>query len=147
MNTKATLGLLAGGAVLAGVLTETTLIAQPSVDSVITANLFDPHSVAVDANGILYVTDGSNHRVIKFAPTTGAFAPLAGVAGVSGADNGTGSTARFNQPQGIVLARGGLVVADSANQLIRFVSFTGVVSNLAGAAGLTGSATQQKSVL
>ena len=40
--------------------------------------------------------------------------------------------AHFANPQGIVFARGGLVVADSGNHLIRFVTLNGTVSTLAG---------------
>ncbi len=120
----AALGL--GGAVLrAGAATL-------SVDSVITSGLSEPHSVAVAPDGTAYVTDGVSHRVLRIPPGLTSFVPLAGEANVPGSNNGTGEAAHFNIPQGIIFARGGLIVADSESQLIRFVSTSGVVTNLAG---------------
>ncbi len=123
--------------VLAAAALATNVHAQ-TVDTVIATNLFEPHSVAVDSQNDLYISDGANNRVVKYVPTTGELKSIAGLAGQSGAANGIGILARFSQPQGLVLARGGLVVADSANHLIRFVSFSGSVSNLAGNAGIPG---------
>jgi hypothetical protein len=115
------------------------VFAQASVDSVVTSGLFEPYAVAADADGSTYVTDGSNHRVIKIPNGLTSFTVLAGQTGVPGTNNGIANAAKFSFPQGIVLARGGLVVADSANHLIRFVSLSGVVTNLAGAAGAYGT--------
>ena len=66
---------------------------------------------------------------------------LAGTAGTdtAGTNNGYGSAAQFSQPRGIVAARGGLVVVDQVNQEIRFVTFDGSVSTLAGQAGVPGN--------
>ena len=116
----AALGL--GGAVLrAGAATL-------SVDSVITSGLSEPHSVALAPDGTAYITDGVSHRVLRIPPGLSSFVPLAGEANVPGSNNGTGEAAHFNIPQGIIFARGGLIVADSESQLIRFVSTSGVVS-------------------
>lgn len=105
-----------------------------SVTTVLATNLFEPHSIATDTNNYVYLSDGANNRIVRYIPSTGTFSSLAGFIGHSGTNNGTGTTARFFQPQGLVAARGGLVVADSANHLIRYVSFSGAVSNLAGIA-------------
>lgn len=121
--------------------------AAQTVDVVMTNNLVEPHSLIVDSAGTLFVTDqgglsflgqASANRVIKFNPSTSSFSVLAGdPAGSNGTnDNATpnaGFNARFFKPAGIVLARGGLVVADSGNHTIRYVGFDGVVSNIAGA--------------
>jgi sugar lactone lactonase YvrE len=114
------------------------LEAAVTVDSVITSGLFEPYGVAVEPDGTFYLTDGANHRVLRVP--TGLTTPqlLAGQIGSPGTNNGVADAAQFNLPQGIVLARGGLVVADSENQLIRFVSFNGNVTNLAGAPGVYG---------
>ncbi|MDB6056192.1 MAG: repeat-containing protein, partial [Verrucomicrobiales bacterium] len=126
MNTRLT-ALLLGLA-----LSLSTSLHAQSVTTVISSNLFEPNSITTDANNITYLTDGANNRVMKYNPSTGGFSLLAGYIGGSGTANGTGISARFYQPAGIVAARGGLVVADSGNHLLRFVSLSGVVSNLAG---------------
>ena len=65
-------------------------------------------------------------------PDTGSLTNLAGILGEFGSDDGPGAFAHFASPQGIVYARGGLVVADSGNHSIRFVTLNGTVSTLAG---------------
>ncbi|MEN9574040.1 MAG: hypothetical protein RL514_1895 [Verrucomicrobiota bacterium] len=128
----------------------TATAAAQSVGSVLTSGLVEPHSVAVDSVGTLYLTDqggfsflgqASANRIMKFVPGTAALTVLAGDPdGSTGTnDNATpnaGFLARFFNPAGIVAARGGLVVADSGNHTIRYVGFDGVVSNIAGMAGL-----------
>lgn len=133
MNTKVTFGLLAGCALLFSAQ------AQTSVDSVITNGLWEPHSVVANASGDIYVSDGANHRIVKYNQTSGQFTTLAGLLGVGGTNNGTGINARFGLPQGMIAARGGLVVADYTNHLIRYVGFNGVVTNIAGAPTLSGN--------
>jgi len=109
-----------------------------TVDTVITSGLFEPHSVAVGPDGALYITDGANHRILRVATGLSTFTLLAGETGVAGSNEGVGEAAHFNIPQGIVFARGGLIVADSESQTLRFVSTSGVVTNLAGGADIYG---------
>jgi hypothetical protein len=106
-------------------------------------NLSQPAGVAVDANANVYITDPGNNRIAKFVPSSGALTTLAGSPGNYGALNGTGTAATFFIPQGIVAARGGLIVADQGSQLIRYVTFGGTVSNLAGQAFVSGAANGQ----
>jgi sugar lactone lactonase YvrE len=106
------------------------------VTTVTATNLLEPNSITEDPNNNIYFTDASDNRIVKFIPTTNAVSTLAGVSGpgFAGTNNGLGAAARFSQPLGIVYDpyRGGLVVVDQGNQVLRFVSLAGSVSNLAG---------------
>lgn len=146
------LGLRLGLAALVAVWTAPA--AAQSVGSVLTTGLIEPHSVAADTNGTIYITDqggfsflgqSSANRIMKFVPGTASLTVLAGDPNGSTGTNGNlipnaGFLARFFNPAGIVAARGGLVVADSGNHTIRYVGFDGVVSNIAGMAGLATNA-------
>ena len=114
--------------------------APGSVDGTGAAARFaNPWGVAADTAGNLYVADTDNHTIRKIAPG-GVVSTLAGLAGVSGSANGTGSGARFNQPQGVAVDTNGIVyVADTGNYTIRKITPAGVVTTLAGSAGVSGS--------
>ncbi|MBA3351179.1 MAG: hypothetical protein H0U23_01920, partial [Blastocatellia bacterium] len=91
------------------------------------------------ASGNIYVADTFNNTIRKVTPA-GVVTTLAGLAGQSGSSDGTGSAARFNRPRGLVAdIAGNLYVADTANNTIRVVTTAGVVTTLAGAAGVSGS--------
>ena len=91
-----------------------------------------PAGVAVDPAGNVFVADRTNNLIRRITPA-GAVTTFAGTPGVSGADDGTGSAALFNQPTGLILdAAGNLYVADTGNCTIRKITGAGVVSTLAG---------------
>ncbi len=65
---------------------------------------------------------------------------MAGLAGVSGSVDGAGSAAKFNFPQGVAADYfENIYVADTANSIIRKITPQGVVTTLAGKAGVQGS--------
>lgn len=98
-----------------------------------------PLGVAVDASGNSYIADESNH-VIRKITNAGVVTTLAGTAGQSGSDDGTGSAARFNSPSGLAIdATGNLYVADTMNHTIRRITPAGEVTTIAGSAGDAGS--------
>ena len=100
------------------------------------ARFYKPSGVAVDGAGNVYVADTLNDTIRKITPA-GAVTTLAGKAGVSGTNNGTGSSARFNTPFGVAVDKAGNVyVADTYNQTIRKVTSAGVVTTLVGAGAL-----------
>ena len=109
--------------------------------------IVEPHSLVTHTTGTIYFTDQggifgigeSAHRILAFNPTTAILSILAGdFSGRSGTNSGTGINAKFFNPAGIILARGGLVVADSGNHAIRYVGLDGVVTNIAGGIGQPG---------
>ncbi len=100
----------------------------------------NPAGLAVDASGNVYVADRGNSSIRKVTPA-GAVSTLAGMSGVSGSTDGTGAAARFAGPKGLTLTPAGdLIVVDTNNHLLRKVTAAGVVTTLAGSAGLSGSA-------
>lgn len=97
-----------------------------------------PTGIARNAAGVYYVADASNHTVRSIA-ADGTVATLAGTAGLSGASDGQGATARFSFPTGIAVAIDGTVyVSDTNNNLIRRVSPGGVVTTVAGVPAIAG---------
>jgi hypothetical protein len=104
------------------------------------ARFYNPSAVATDSSGNVYVTDRDNYTIRKITPA-GVVTTLAGLAGNHGSADGTGSAARFYNPQGVATdSSGNVYVADSINSTIRKITPVGVVSTLAGLAGSHGSA-------
>ncbi len=102
------------------------------------AGFYHPSAIAVDAAGNAYVADTSNSTIRKITPA-GLVSTFAGSPAVAGSNDGTGAAARFSFPQGIALdAAGNLYVADSNNRTIRKITPAGVVTTLAGTAGVYG---------
>src|ERR1043166_3113371 len=99
-----------------------------------------PQGLAVDGAGNLYVADTGNYTIRKITPA-GVVTTLAGSAGTSGTNDGTGSSARFYEPEGVAVARDGslIYVADTWNHTIRQITPGGVVTTLAGTAGSSGT--------
>jgi hypothetical protein len=103
------------------------------------ARFFNPTGVAVDASNNVYVADFGNNTIRKITPSV-IVSTLAGLAGVSGTNDGTGSAARFNQPSGLAVDKSNNVfVADSTNHTIRKISSSGMVTTLAGTPGVAGT--------
>jgi sugar lactone lactonase YvrE len=105
------------------------------------ARFDSPSGVAIDGVGNVYVADTLNNTLRKVTPA-GVVTTLAGSPGVAGSTDGTGSAALFRGPQGLAIDGGGnLYVADTNNHTIRkVVPSTGVVTTIAGLAGISGSA-------
>ncbi len=102
-----------------------------TVDSLKTEPI-EPWGIAVDrTNNIYYVTESVQNRILRIVPSTltNNFTTIA--------------PGQFYNPEGIIQARGGLVVSDSGNQVIKFVSLGGSVSNIAGLANNSGFADGQ----
>jgi streptogramin lyase len=81
-----------------------------------------PTSIAMDSGGNLYVAEYSNGtiRKVTLTGTNWVVTTLAGLAGSSGSEDGTGSAARFYLPADVVVdINGNIYVADSRNSTIR----------------------------
>jgi sugar lactone lactonase YvrE len=126
---------------VAGVVTTLAGMAgQPgSADGAGAAAQFDdPGAVAVDLAGNVYVADTGNSTIRRVTPT-GTVSTVAGTAGQAGSGNGTGTAAQFSGPSGIAVdSEGNIYVGDTGNDTVRLVTQAGVVTTLAGAAGLDG---------
>lgn len=104
------------------------------------ARFCSPQGIAMDRQGVLYVTDTLNHTIRRI-DRANVVTTVAGVAGSCGSTDGRGSAARFCGPQDIeVDSAGYLYVADTANSTIREIAPDGQVRTIAGAAGQCGSA-------
>lgn len=102
------------------------------------ARFFEPHGIAVDGAGNVFVADTGNNTVRKIT-AAGVVTTLAGTAGQSGSSDGTGAAARFSNPYGVsVDGSGNVYVSDASNNTIRKITAAGVVTTLAGSPGATG---------
>ncbi len=105
----------------------------------INAEMNNPHAVAVDAQGNVYIADTDNHR-IREVTLDGVMHTVAGTGnpGHTG-DGGQATSAELNHPEGIAVdSAGNLYIADSFNQCIRMVTTTGVIYTIAGQVGKNG---------
>ena len=98
-----------------------------------------PAGMVFDPAGNLYVCDTLNHTIRRVAPD-GSVTTLAGSPGVLGSADGTGTAARFYNPQGIAIdSARNLYVTDRFNYTIRKITPAGVVTTVAGLARNAGN--------
>ncbi len=92
----------------------TTLAGSPVQTNVVG----QPTAITIDGTGNLFVADQTG-RIIEITPNNGLYT-IAGALNNAGYADGTGTSARFNNPQGIALdAAGNIYVADYGNNTIR----------------------------
>jgi sugar lactone lactonase YvrE len=117
------------------------------------AEFNEPTGLALDSKGNLYVSDTGNQRIryidLQLNTVTtaagsskyddkGALFSKTDLYAPGDYADGAADKALFNSPQGIaVTSEGGLLIADSLNQSIRYLN-KGQVSTIAGAASLRG---------
>jgi uncharacterized protein (TIGR03437 family) len=99
----------------------------------VNAQLNEPHGLAVDSAGNVYIADSGNFRIRKVSPD-GVIATVAGngTAGDAG-DGGAATAARIGYVHGLALdGAGDLYFTDPYNHCVREVLATGVIATVAG---------------
>ncbi len=118
LNTGTTGAFVAGG--------QRTLISSTFTFAGKTLSL--PTALAVGPDGMLYISDSGNSRVVSYDPTTG----LGGVTLAQGTIQGLSSPTGLQDPQGLAVdSSGNLYIADSAQNLVFIVWSNGIVSTVA----------------
>lgn len=150
----------AGGSVTAGMPATFTVVAEGSAPLAYqwlrdgapiagaTGSTYTLASAALADNGARFavvVTNGSgsvtsNIATLAVSPGVG-IALLAGALGGPGNIDGTGTSARFDDPRGVAVdPAGNVYIADSADHVIRKMTPAGVVTTFAGEHGQAGHA-------
>jgi sugar lactone lactonase YvrE len=108
-----------------------------SANGPVSTATFTPFACAVDGQGNVYVADGNSNIIRKITPA-GLVSTLAGSGG-QGSQDGIGTSASFYQPAAISIdAIGNVYVAENGNNIIRKITPAGVVTTIAGTAGVFG---------
>lgn len=95
------------------------------------ARFYEPHGVATDKNGNIFIADRLNNIIRKIS-ASGVVSTFAGT-GIIGATDGPALTASFNEPWDLACdTLGNLYIADTKNYKIRKIDANGNVSTLAG---------------
>ncbi|WAK01496.1 NHL domain-containing protein [Methylobacter sp. YRD-M1] len=97
------------------------------------ASLHWPVDIAIGADGSLYISDSSNHRIRRVGPD-GIISTVAGIGsyGFKG-DGGPASLAELSGPSNIaVSADGSLYITDQGNFRIRRIGQDGIITTVAG---------------
>ncbi|MBV9504417.1 MAG: SMP-30/gluconolactonase/LRE family protein [Acidobacteriia bacterium] len=89
------------------------------------AKLNSPKGVAVDSSGNIYIADSGNQTILKVSAATGKIAVVAGTTGSANytGDGAAATSATLHAPAGVGIdASANIYIADSTNNVIRFVS-------------------------
>lgn len=98
----------------------------------LTAQFTHPAGLAIDKSRNIYVADYGNNLIRKISSSGTTVSTYAGN-GTAGFANGAFNAASFNGPLGLAInPSGNLYVADLANNAIRLIANTGIVSTIAG---------------
>ncbi|MEM8535849.1 MAG: hypothetical protein AAGF95_33795 [Chloroflexota bacterium] len=102
-----------------------------------------PSGIALNGDGTFaLIADTDNHTIRTIDIVDDEVATIAGSAGLTGSTNGSGTDARFNAPQSVVLDADGTfaIIADTDNHIIRRLDLTTrEVTTLAGQPGEVGT--------
>ena len=104
------------------------------------AQLFQPHQLALDSAGNLYVADTLNNVVRKIT-TAGTISTVAGTGTAGGTgDGGPATVAQLASPTGVAVDASGNLYIGTAARIRRVDAATGIISTIAGTgtAGFSG---------
>ena len=105
------------------------------------AMLANPHDVASDSSGNLFIAEHAGGRIRKVSAASGNISTFAGDGSAGfGGDGGAASLARLNHPSGIALdVNDNLFIVDESDHRIRMVhAATGIITTVVGS-GVCGS--------
>ncbi len=117
---------------LAGAVAAFALLGGEDSENNSSFSLNAPVSLAIAADGSLYIADDSNHRIIRVDPEAGP-AVFAGTAGDGSGEPGRAALeTSLDAPTGVAVGEDVLYIADAQAHRILAVDADGIVSNLAG---------------
>ena len=98
----------------------------------VSAAINDPHFLAVDDSGNLFIAEYDGHRLRK-VNASGIITTIAGtgIGGYSG-DGGQATAASINMPFGIVVDSGSIIFSDAQEDVVRKVDASGIITTIAG---------------
>ncbi|HEY3285318.1 MAG TPA: hypothetical protein VGN26_23850 [Armatimonadota bacterium] len=104
------------------------------------AQLDRPQGICLSPEGAVVIADSGNNRIRKLsgsglvAPAAGTIVTIAGTGQEGfGGDSGQATNAMLNYPQDLAFdLSGGLLVADEANNRVRRISPSGIITTIAG---------------
>ncbi len=120
-----------------------TVAGSPSANGLVDgvgadARFSAPYGLAIDARGVVYVSDTANHAIRAISPN-GAVTTVAGDAYAPGLRDGVGGAARLREPYGIAVGGDGqLWIADRGNGVIRRaerITVSRIIDQMANAGG------------
>lgn len=115
-------------------MSEIIMVDEEGIAHTLEIQVADAGGLAIDAQDNLYVTDNSNHRILKRTPA-GVVTVLAGASGDHGfaGDGGPATLAHLNWPSGVRVRDDGLVFfTDTNNQRVRVIDTDGKIYTVAG---------------
>ncbi|HEY1097592.1 MAG TPA: hypothetical protein VGF99_01635, partial [Myxococcota bacterium] len=90
-------------------------------------------SIAVDAQGNVYIADVQNHRVVRITSTGEASVVAGSGLGGNAGDGAAATSALLSRPSGIARdAVGNLYISDTGNRVVRVVRPSGIIERFAG---------------